>query len=145
MIKTRKQAENALGESEERYRDLFENAEELIQSVSSDGRFISVNRAWRRTLGDTEEELNELSAWDIIHPEYKSHSEKIFKSLYTGESVSNFETIFVSKDGKQIPVEGNANCLFEGNKSVLTRGIFRNISERTRAEEERKELEAKLM
>ncbi len=50
-ISERRRMELALRESEERYRDLFENATDLIQSVGPDGRLIFVNRAWCATLG----------------------------------------------------------------------------------------------
>ena len=66
-ITERKRLEQSLQESEERYRDLSENANDLIQSVTPDGRFLYVNKMWRETLAYSEEEVADLTRWDIIH------------------------------------------------------------------------------
>ncbi len=134
-IEERKQAEKALQESEEKYRDLFENASDLIQSVAPDGRFIYVNRAWRETLGYDEEEVARLNMFDIIHPDSHAHCMKVFQRVVSGEAVGNVETVFVTKGGKKIVVEGTADCVFREGKPDSTRGIFRDITERRRAEE----------
>ncbi len=49
VISRLKRSEEKLLESEQRYRDLFENANDLIQSVGADGKFLYVNRAWRES------------------------------------------------------------------------------------------------
>jgi PAS domain S-box-containing protein len=77
----RKEAEAALLESEERYRDLFENATDLIQCVTADGSFVYVNQAWRDTLGYNEAEIAELKIFDVIHSSY-NHNVLIFSKSY---------------------------------------------------------------
>ncbi len=134
-ITERKQAEAVLRESEERYRDLFENASDLVQSVAPDGHFLYVNRAWREILGYSEEEVANLTLWDIIHPDSIPHCQEIFQKVISGEAVSNIEAIFVAKDGKLVSVEGNANCRFKGGEVVGARGIFHDITERKQMEE----------
>ncbi|HAG81092.1 MAG TPA: adenylate/guanylate cyclase [Cyanobacteria bacterium UBA12227] len=130
----RKQAEVALSESEERYRDLFENASDLIQSVTIEGRFVYVNRAWRETLGYSDEEIANLSLFDIIHPDSKSNCENVFRCVARGERVKKCNAEFVTKDGRKISVEGSINCKFVEGKPVATRAIFRDITERLRTE-----------
>ncbi|MDA8387834.1 MAG: PAS domain-containing protein, partial [Nitrospiraceae bacterium] len=56
-ITDRKDSENRLRESEEMVKDFLDSANDLIQSVSPDGRFRYVNRAWRAALGYSREEL----------------------------------------------------------------------------------------
>jgi len=141
-ITERKQAEEALRESEERYRDLFENANDLIQSVAPDGHFIYVNKTWRRTLGYSEKEIGNLTIWDIIHPDSIDHCREVFKSVFSGVTSESLEAVFVTRDGKAVPVEGHANCRLEDGKPVATRGIFRDITERKQAEQAREEVDS---
>ncbi len=131
----RKQAEDALVESEERYRDLFENANDLIQSVNPSGRFLYVNRAWRETLGYSEAEIANMSVFDIIHPEFKQHCLQRFYRVLSGEKLGQVKAAFVTKDGQTIFLEGNINCKFVEGHPVATRGIFRNVTQRLAAEE----------
>jgi adenylate cyclase len=130
----RKLAEEALLESEERYRDLFENANELIQSVTPSGHFEYVNRAWLQTLGYTEAEIPQINFFDIIHPDSQEEWRQLFHQVLSGEKLEQVTVAFVSKDGQKIFVEGNIRCKFLGNKPVSTRGIFRNITQRIAAE-----------
>ena len=140
-ITERKQAEEALKESEERYRDLFENANDLIQSVMPDGHFVYVNKSWKKVLGYNEAEMANLTLWDIIHPDYIDHCVKIFHNVMSGKRVNNVEAVFITKDGRSVPVEGHVNCRFKDGKPVATRGIFRDVTERKRAEEALRESE----
>ncbi|MDM9583481.1 MULTISPECIES: adenylate/guanylate cyclase domain-containing protein [unclassified Nostoc] len=131
----RKQAENALVESEERYRDLFENANDLIQCVNPSGRFLYVNRAWRETLGYSEAEIANMSVFDIIHPEFKQHCLQRFYRVLSGEKLGQVTATFVTKDGQTIFLEGNINCKFVEGHPTAIRGIFRNVTQRLAAEE----------
>ncbi|HEY9604659.1 MAG TPA: adenylate/guanylate cyclase domain-containing protein [Allocoleopsis sp.] len=131
----RKQAETALFESEQRYRDLFENASDLIQSITPDGRFLYVNRAWRETLGyDNEGEIAKLSIFDILHPDCQESCWDSFLRVFSGEKIDRVKVEFITKNGKKIWLEGSVNCKYVQGKPVATRGIFRDITERLQAE-----------
>lgn len=116
--------------------DFIENGSDLIQSISPDGKFLFVNNAWKRTLGYSDEDIQNLNIFDIIHPDCIPHCKTIFYEIMQGIEITNIETIFISKDGKNIIVEGNVNTRFEKGKPIYTRGIFRNITDRKRLEEE---------
>lgn len=133
-ITDRMHTEQALRQSEEKYRDLFENANDLIQSIGPDGAFLYVNRAWRETLGYGEDEVSGLSVFDILHPDC-SECGTDFKSVVFGETSGRIETIFITKSGRKINVEGNISTAFSGGNLIGTRGIFRDITERKEAEE----------
>jgi PAS domain S-box-containing protein len=140
----RKLAEEELRESEERYRDLFENANDLIQSVDSEGRFLYVNRKWLETLGYSREEVKSLRLPDILREDQIPKCMELFKRVCSGEPLDNIETVFLAKDGREIAVDGSANAQFKDGTLTATRGIFRDITERKKAEEARiKEAEAR--
>jgi PAS domain S-box-containing protein len=135
-INQNQQTEEALHETEERYWDLFENANDLIQSITSQGKFVYVNRAWRETLGYSKAEVNNLSILDIVDCDSHAHCMEVFKRVMLGEKIDKVETTFITKCGKKILVEGSVNCKIVRGKPVSTRSIFRDITERKQAEAE---------
>jgi PAS domain S-box-containing protein len=130
----RQQAEEALQESEEQYRNLVESTHDLIQSVAPDGRFLFVNQAWSNTLGYTKADLAQRTLFDIIHPDSQAHCQAMFARVIAGESLTNLAATFVTKDGRAIPVEGNVAARYSGGTLVATHGFFRDITERKQAE-----------
>lgn len=143
-ITSRKQMEEGLRESEERYRDLFESASDLIQSVSPEGKFLFVNKAWKETLGYNDEEIASLNLFEIIHPECLDSCRALFQRIISGEKIDKVEATFVSKEGKKVIVEGSVNFRFKDGKPLSTRGIFRDITERKRTEDELKKYQEHL-
>lgn len=134
-IAERQRLRRQLTESEEQYRDLFENANDLIQRVGTDGHFIYVNQAWKKSLGYKEEEITGLTVFDILRPDQVEHCREVFEQVMAGESIDRLETVFVSKSGRELIVEGCVNCRIIDGVPVSTRGIFRDITDRKRNEE----------
>jgi PAS domain S-box-containing protein len=133
-ITERRQAEEALRESEARYRAVIEGAHDMIQSAGLDGGIIFVNKSWLDTLGYTEADLASLNLFDIIHPDSKEHCREMMAEVAKGKPARNIETTFLTKDGRKILVEGNAAPRYIGNRVVATQGIFRDVTERKQAE-----------
>ena len=134
-ITERKRAESALRESEEKYRDLFENTSELIQSVTPEGYFRYVNNGWKDTLGYSDAEVAAMTLFDIVHPDHVDHCRSIFARLARGEEVGMVETVLVARSGEKVNIEGNVTCKMENGRPLYTRGIFRDVTKRKHLEE----------
>lgn len=124
----------AARESEERYHDLLDSANDLVQSIAPDGSILYVNRAWRETLGYDDEALSTISILDVIHPDSHEQCRAVLRRLAAGASAERLRTTLVTREGQEIIVEGTVNCRFEDGVPVSVRGIFRDVSERVRAE-----------
>ncbi len=127
----------------EEYRDLCNNATDLIQSVIPNGHFKYVNNTWLRVLGYTRREVAKMTIFDIIHSDEIEHCQRLFNSVMSGEDVGLVTTTFVTKNGQNIIVEGSVNCNFIGDKPVYTRAVFRDITRRKQVEEALEESEGK--
>lgn len=112
-----------LVESEQRYQAVIENASHMIQSVRPDGTFEFVNKAWKTSLGYTDEDLANITIFAIIHPDYLDHCMADFMRAIRGETVEFLETRFLSKDGRTVPVEGSVTSRFLGEEVVATHGF----------------------
>ena len=126
----RKRAEAALAASQAKYQDLLENANDLVQSVSPEGRFQFVNRAWRTSLGYDQDEIGRLTLWDVVHRDHHRRIAEALGKIFRGGHVERVEVVFVAKDGREIYLEGSLNARFVAGEPVAARGIFRDITER---------------
>lgn len=119
------------GKTETCYRDIIDHARDLVQCVDSEGRFIYVNQAWLSTLSYSAEEADNLTLWDIIHPDSLEHCKDVFEQVLTGKDFGEVEATFLSKDGTPVSVEGNVSVkLNEEGRFLHTQGIFRDVTER---------------
>lgn len=124
-----------------RYQDLFDNANDLIQSVDETGNYIYVNRYWCQALGYTRQEALGMNMSQVIHPAYLDKCQAIVKKMYmVSGSLNQVEVIFLNRDGEEIIVEGNISSQQDIEYGFHCRGIFRDITERRRAEKQTIEL-----
>ena len=144
-ITERRRAQQALRDSEERYRLLFDNLTDAvfvhgIEQDDTPGRFEAVNDAACQRLGYTREELLSLGPSDIDARESSVDVRAVGQRLRRGESLL-FEQVHVAKDGTHIPVEIGVHAfpLADGHQGVLS--VVRDVTERRKAEREREELE----
>jgi PAS domain S-box-containing protein len=133
-ITERKQAQVSLQESEENYRDLFENANDLILSVAPDGTLLQANRAWHETLGFDTDEIALLKFLDLIPPDQREGPAGLFNDAIHGRRIQLMETEFVSKTGKRIVVEGSISAKPLHGQIVSLRCIFRDVTEKKQME-----------
>ncbi|MFC1861978.1 ATP-binding protein [Chloroflexota bacterium] len=116
------------------YMDLCEHSNDLIQSVTPDGHFRYVNQAWLNTLGYKQNEIAELTIFDIIHHDEIEHCKELFMKVMSSEDVGLVTTTFTTRSGRAIFVEGNVNCHFVNGKPAYTRAIFRDITKLKQSE-----------
>lgn len=141
----RRQTEEALVRSEERYRTLFNSANDAIflYALGEDGtpeRFREVNDIACRLTGYSREELLRMTRSDLMTAELRStahgHAERLQKDRHVV-----FEHGISTKGGREVPVEISAHLFaFEGRPTVLS--ILRDVSERRRGDEVRERLAA---
>jgi PAS domain S-box-containing protein len=129
-----KRTEEALRESEDRFRKIFEDGPLGMAIVGRDYRFAMVNRRFCEMLGYTAEELLTLTFADITHPDHVDQEIAEIKKLYTGE-IPRYRTEkrYIRKDGSAIwgaltvsPIRDRDGCI------VSTLALVEDISERKR-------------
>jgi len=134
----RREAEEALRESEEKYRTILENIEEGYYEVDIAGNFTFFNDPLCRILGYPEDELLGMNNRQYMDHESAKQVYRAFNEVYrTGKPARAFDWEVIRKDGTRRFVESSLS-LIRGSTGELSgfRGIVRDITERKRAEEE---------
>jgi PAS domain S-box-containing protein len=142
-ITERRRAEEAIRESEARYRSLFDNANDSILTFTLEGVVTSVNRAYERLTGWTRDELIGLN-WDVlIAPVDRERMADRTRRALAGEKLpSQFEVRTLCKDGRVVPLEGRTRMQRDlDERPTGFQGIYRDITERKQAEEALRESE----
>ena len=123
--------QQALKETEERYKDLFENAIDIVQILDSKGNFIFVNPSWYNTLEYTPSQINGMTIFDIVHPEYINNIKNIIQRVSNGERISNEIIHLVTIGGTRVIVEVVMYIKRKNDAIATIHGVFHDITEKT--------------
>ncbi len=132
-ITARRLAEEAVRDSEDRYRDLVEHSEDLVCTHDLKGRLLSVNPAPARVLGYDVAELLRMPMRDLIAPEAREQFDAYLGRIKKTGADQGMLCV-VTKAGERRIWEYNNTLRTEGVASPVVRGMARDITERKRAE-----------
>jgi len=134
-IAERKRAEVALRESEERYRELFENARDAIYVHDLEGNYIRVNRATETLSGYKREEIVGHNFVEFVAAEHVRHVRESFSAKLAERGETSYECDVIAKDGRRVPVEVRSRAIYENGVMVGVQSTARDITERKLAQD----------
>ena len=129
------QVEVALRASEERYRDLFENANDIIYTHDLQGNYTSVNKACERILGYKSEEALRMNIAQLVAPERLEEARELLARRLSGQTLSPYQMEIIGKDGHRAVLEVNSRLTYQDGQPSGVQGMARDITERKQAEE----------
>ena len=135
-VTERKRSQEALKESESRFRELFENANDLIYTHDLEGNFTSLNRAGELITGYSRAEAMERRISDVVAPEYIDYAQRMTMRKLNGELPSSYELEVIAKDGRRVMLELSTRLIYQNDQPVGVQGIGRDITSRRHAEDQ---------
>jgi len=133
-IEERKQTEEALRKSEEKYRTLFESSKDAIFINTREGNFLEFNQSFLDLFGYTRDEMLKLNAVQLYSD--PNNRVKVLQEKEQKGFVKNYKVKFRKKDGTKIDCLLTSNVIKASDGSILGyQGIIRDISEEKRAKE----------
>ena len=130
-----RRTEHALRESEERYRDLFENSTEMIATLSPRGRYLYVNPAWQALFGMDSAQFETLIGFEsAFPPEVQAEAAALFHKALHGVRVERHPLRLQNSAGEPVEVEASLSCRREEAGPVSVRCTFREVTQQNRRE-----------
>lgn len=134
-LSDRERAEEALRESEERYRDLVENANDVVYTLDLEGNLTSINKAAETITGYSREQLLGRNLADLLTPDSFEANRAMLTRKLEGEERTNYEMDMRSVDGRNLTFEISSKLVYRDGKPTGVQGIARDITNRRHAEE----------
>ena len=135
-VTEQKQAEVAVRESEERYRELFENANDIIYTHDLAGKFTSLNKSGERVTGYTLDEALRMNIADVLAPDSIDIARQMLARKAQDRVATVYDLEIFAKDGRRVALEVSTRLIHDNGAAVGVQGIARDITERKRADAE---------
>ena len=103
-----------------------------------------MNRAWKRTLGYTDQQLEGLKIFDVIHPVRRAHFGRELNRCLAGETIAEQEVEFLASDLQVVVCSGASRCRMVDGQPVAIQSIYRDVTSQKRAEQQLKNSQANL-
>jgi PAS domain S-box-containing protein len=132
---TRRTAEEAVRASEERFRELFENANDVIFLHDLKGRLMAINRAAESLTGYARAEVLGKSIEELVAPESRHLNQDSVRAHLGGSPSQHFELRMLSKLGGVRFLEVSTRIIYRKGLAVAIQGIGRDVTERKLAEQ----------
>lgn len=122
-------------QSEERYRELFENANDVVYTHDLAGNFTSLNQAGERITGWSRGQALKMNISDVLAPEYLDVARRMMAMKVAGEPPRIYKVEICDPLGRRVALELSTRLVKDDGKAVGIQGIARDVSDRRRAEE----------
>lgn len=119
-----------------RYRELFENAKDIVYTTDLAGNLTSLNKAGEQVTGYRREEALRMNIAEMVPPECSPLARRMTEQTAAGEGPSTYELEILANDGRRVPLEVITRLINEQGKPVGVQAIGRDITERQQAETE---------
>jgi PAS domain S-box-containing protein len=134
-ITERKRAREELERSEEKYRSLLENANDIIYSHDLQGNYLTINRAGEEVTGYTRERiLGGLNIAQVVAPEHLDFAREMTLHKLQDPSPTVYEVDILTKDERRLTLEVSTRIAYRDGQPVAVEGVARDVTGRKRAE-----------
>jgi PAS domain S-box-containing protein len=135
----RKQADEALRESERKYKSLIDNFQDIILSINLEGKITFASQSIKEKLGYESAETINMSILDFVQEEDHQRVMENLQKGMKGEKITGFQIQVITKSGKRVFFESFFSRVYKDGEVVGAQAIIKDITESKRAEEELKQ------
>jgi PAS domain S-box-containing protein len=135
-IAERERVEETLRAGEQRYRELFDGAKDVIYVHDLNGKFIAINKAAQQITGYTADEALKMNIAQLVVPEDMETVHTMVASNLGGDANATYDLTIVTKQGRRLILEVSTHLVYRNGNPIAVQGIARDITERRRLEEQ---------
>ncbi len=129
-ITERKRVETALRDSEERYRELFDNANDMVITIDLKGYITSANKMVEEITGYSAEDVIGQNVSCLLHPDHLKKARKMIECKIKGDAKTVYDLDIIAKDGRVTPSEVSSNLMFQSGQPIGVQAFVRDVTER---------------
>jgi PAS domain S-box-containing protein len=131
----KKRIKKEVAQQERRFRDLFENSNDIILYLGEEGKILQTSPQLTEILGYDNKDREALTIMDMVHPDDRPRYQALLATLSPGQKFDDVEVRLLSKAGKVFVMEANASKSLMDEGHYYTRAIFRDVTEKKKSEQ----------